>query len=351
MSERDSIDLMAPLHDNSGVALVARQPLRPVEGVGTPFFPPSYLGSNDKPTYCISELGAGRNLCVVDSVQSQANRLEEAFLHEPYRALVRKIEVTAQLANNESRTLDMLQLGHRLADAAVTFSTLGDEARQALKAWPQAPDAIARLSPMSLLCGLWDSRGEGTQQKIPRAFSATVTARDVQILRRMATFSGSFGSKDLGIAEKLSEQGLDPVPAGEALGGVVAQGPIMRTATLNLVALRANLGWHPGQDLTPVLTYVYALGLLAMSLQPDTFLRQGCLLVNDGPLQVHWVSRNGQERPWALDHDEALLLAQRAAQAFGVPDLPPISATFEKARVKAAKDKAPRGGKAEKAAG
>lgn len=71
-------DLNQLLADGRVVAIVAVQPLRPAEGIGAPFFPPTYLGTDDKPSYCISALGEGRNLCVVDSVQSQANRMEMA---------------------------------------------------------------------------------------------------------------------------------------------------------------------------------------------------------------------------------------------------------------------------------
>jgi CRISPR-associated protein Csb1 len=337
MSERYSGDLKDLLADQSLVAVVTQQKLRPAEGDGMPFFPPTYLGANDKPTYCISTTADGGNLCTVDSVQSQANRLEEAFLSEPYQDLVRKVEVTAKLANGETRTLNMLQLGHRLADAAVTLSDLSAQAREAMRSFKQGPDEIAKLSPMSLLCGLWESRGEGSQLKVPRAFSATITARNVSTLKRMATFTGSFWSKDLGLDEKHSAQGIDPVPAGEALGGVLAQGEIVRTATLNLVALRQNLKIEPNQILTSCAFYIHGLGLVAMSLNPETFLRQGCLLVAQGPLVCRIVKRDGTELDWSLDADQSLAFAKQQAAAFGVDKLAPISATFDKELLKSSK--------------
>jgi CRISPR-associated protein Csb1 len=346
MSATHSGDLNELLADGAAVALVVKQQLRPVDGRGTPFFPPSYLGANDRPTYCISPLANGKNLCVVDSVQSQANRIEEAFMQEPYRSLVRKVDVTAKLPNEGTRTLDMLQLGHRLADAAVTFSTIADQAQAAIRSFANSPDGIARLSPMSLLCGMWESRGEGSQLKIPRAFSATIAARDVSELRRMATFTGSFWSKDLGLEGTRSSEGLDPVPAGEALGGVIAQGEILRTATLNLVALRQNCRVMPGQSASAAARYVYGLGLVALTMHPETFLRQGCLLVADGESQVHVVMRSGQEDTLVLDHEDAIGIARKAAEDFGVPALEPVTAVFQTEKVekpKVAKDKPARG--------
>lgn len=341
MSERYSGDLTQLLSDSRVVAVVSQQKLRPAEGDGMPFFPPTYLGTNNSPTYCISSTADGGNLCTVDSVQSQANRVEEAFLDEPYRSLIRRVEVTAKLPNNGSKTLDMLQLGHRLADAAVSFSTIGQEARQAMLDFKDDPTAVARLSPMSLLCGLWESRGEGSQLKIPRAFSAIITAKNVSTLRRMATFAGSFWSKDLGLTDKHSAEGIDPVPAGEALGGVTAQGDIVRTATLNLVALRQNVKVRPDQPVSDTAMYVYGLGLVAMMMQPEAFLRQGCLLVGSGPGQAKVVYRDGAEQAWTLDAAQVLAYAQQCAAAFGVADLPVIQAEFQvnHLQAKAAKEK------------
>jgi CRISPR-associated protein Csb1 len=337
MAEVYSGDVKQLLTDDCVVAVVAQQRLRPVEGHGMPFFPPTYLGSNDKPTYCISPLPDGGNLCTVDSVQSQANRIEEAFTAPPYRALIRKVEVTAALANRETLTLDMLQLGHRLADAAVRLSTLSQEASLAMCAFKQSPDEIARLAPMSLLCGMWDSRGEGSQLKIPRAFGASITARNVAPLRRMATFTGSFWSKDLGLDEKHSAEGIDPVPTGEALGGVTASGDILRSATLNLIALRQNVHMKTGQAPSDAALYILGLGLVALSMQPESFLRQGCLLVADGALDCRVVLRDGREQTLTLDAQAALAFATQAAQRFGIPDLAPICATFEKERLQQAK--------------
>jgi len=260
--------------------------------------------------------------------------------------LVRKVEVTAKLANGDSKTLDMLQLGHRLADAAVTFSTLAEEANKALRAFKQRPDDVARLSPMSLLCGMWESRGESEQLKIPRALSAIITAQNVNELRRMATFTGSFWSKDLGLEGTRSTEGLDPVPAGEALGGVVADGDIHRTATLNLVALRQNCKVMRGTAPDAAGSYVYGLGLLALTMQPETFLRQGCLLVGDGEAAMHAVHRNGTEVAFTLSHAEALLFAQGAAAEFGVAALEPVAAIFQTTKLekpKTSKDKQGRG--------
>lgn len=347
MPDTGHVDLNTLLEDAGLVALVATQGLRPVEGAGRPFFPPTYLGSDDKPTYCISARPGGGNLCVVDSVQSQANRIEEALMQPLLRDLTRRVEVTASLPNGATRTLDMLQLGHRLADAAVAFSDLAERADAAMRSYLRnGPDEIARLSPTSLLMGLWQSRGEGEQLKIPRAFGATITAQDVTPLRRMATFTGSFWSKELGLEGTRSTEGLDPVPAGESLGGVIAAGPVERHATLNLVALRHNVFVQPGRPVGAAARYVFGLGLVAMTLEPECFLRQGCLLVAYAEPRLRAIDRRGREQAVTLSFEQALAYAREAARAFGVPELPAVSAGFSTARLekpRAAKEKSGRG--------
>ena len=57
------------------VALVWKQQLEPVEGEGGVFFPPTYADVG----YNIDKLGDGTLVATVDSVGSQANRIEPIF--------------------------------------------------------------------------------------------------------------------------------------------------------------------------------------------------------------------------------------------------------------------------------
>ena len=57
------------------VALVYKQHLEPVEGEGSPFFPPTYADLG----YNIDTLGDGTKVALVDSVGAQANRIEPMF--------------------------------------------------------------------------------------------------------------------------------------------------------------------------------------------------------------------------------------------------------------------------------
>ena len=83
------------LMNNAGpVAIVFREHLRPVGGHGSVIFPPTYAPDKDsgekKSGYSIDVVKDG-NRCVIDSVASQANRIEAVFLKEPYNKLVPQI--------------------------------------------------------------------------------------------------------------------------------------------------------------------------------------------------------------------------------------------------------------------
>ncbi len=109
------------------------------------------------------------------------------------------------------------------------------------------------------------------------------------------------------------------VPATGAHGGVVARGPIERTITVNLVALR-RLDGDNAQDLK---RYILGLALVAATEPLDGFLRQGCLLVPDENVPAEWVAvtREGLRESVALSSDVALDYASSAASKFGVgPD-------------------------------
>lgn len=98
MSE-DQIDQFDRLLSNDGpAALVFHRALLSVEGKDAWIFPPTFAkseaadeeeeGSGGK--YQVDELhdDPRRNVCLIDSVGSQANRMEPIFKREPYAALV-----------------------------------------------------------------------------------------------------------------------------------------------------------------------------------------------------------------------------------------------------------------------
>lgn len=318
---RDLIDLL--LYGQDTVAITLEQSLQPL--IGRSIYPASYAAgevSKDKgPRYCITELRNGENVCVVDSIPSQANRIEQAWASEnAYRELFPKVTVEAKLADGSTSQRSIMELGHRAADGAVLASDLAKEVTEAMRsmvASPASPVALASLSPSSLLMGLWDSRPNRSGLKLPRAFSATIEATNVAERVRHAQYNSAWHAsmldKELQEAMKgmkASEIGLDGALAGDGLGGVEVFGKITRMAWLSAVPLRSNLalcGRRP-DDGAHALTaeYVAALGLLALTMPASPWLRSGCNLVPNGAATLQIVARDGKKQPVALEHNDVL---------------------------------------------
>jgi CRISPR-associated protein Csb1 len=239
MSELTKFD--AYLNDHGAAALVLRDELAPVEGPDGVFFPPTFAaGDGFKGGYNIDG-EKGENVCLVDSVGSQANRIEPMFGRPPYSELVPQIAVRAG-----ERTVSLLDAGHRAGDAIVRCSSLQEELQLAFKAFLKG-DArlLAKVAPTSLVFGVWDSRD--TQAKAPRLVASTIRAYDVVRLTRSAQYvpaaeyvrEGLLGeATDKATKDAYSERGFGHVPASATHGGVIAKGGIRRDATLSLAALR-----------------------------------------------------------------------------------------------------------------
>jgi CRISPR-associated protein Csb1 len=321
----DLLDLCA--NDPKGpVAIHLREELLPVEGRGAPFYPPTFAG-DDK--YNIDELADGTKVALVDSVGSQANRMEPLFLSDEYRHLVPQINISyGDSGKGTDGVVSLLEAGHRLGDAVVRCTELADEAHQAFVALKRG-DAIpmARLAPTSLIFGAWDSRD--TFVKVPRILQSVIRAWSVSRLSRSAQFVPALEYSKLGIMEDedklkkeqkavLSERGFVHVPSTGDPGGVIADGPIRRDVTLNLVALR-RLAGVPTAELRR-----YALGLaLVAAVEPqDPFLRQGCLLVRDADAPPVWnlVDREGERTALEIDPNVVRRFAEEAARKFGVAE-------------------------------
>ncbi len=326
------------------VALVLKEHLCPVEGEDGVFFPPTY--ATDKEPYNIDTLADGTKVVTVDSVGSQANRMEPIFQAGPdgdaaISALVPQISIHI----GEGKRVSVLEAGHRLGDAIVRASSLKDAARAAFDEFRATGDctAIAKLGPTSLVFGVWDSRD--TQAKLPRIVQSVIRAWDVDVLHRSAQYGPPvdyaaldiFSEEDKQKSENnpkspLAQRGFVPVPSTGAHGGVVARGPIVRDVTINLVALRRL---HAKGDVQALRRYVLGLCLVAATAPQDGFLRQGCLLVPKEGAESRWleVARTGTRTPVALTHDAARTLAAKWAKAFGVGDTTEYE--FDKALAKA----------------
>jgi CRISPR-associated protein Csb1 len=320
------------LSDDGPAALTLREHLVPVEGPDGVFFPAGYApeegADRDKTKfqggYNIDAFPDGGNVCLVDSVGSQANRIEPLFARDRYKSLVPQVVISAG-----ERRVNLLEAGHRAGDAVVRCTSLQAELHKAFKAL-QAGDAtpLAKIAPTSLVFGVWDSRN--TQAKSPRLVSSAIRAYRVRKLTRSAQYIPAVEyekdgqlppSAELKLTDKAyGERGFSHVPATGTHGGVVADGGIRRDATLSLAALRLLKAGPDGERTAALRRYILGLSLVALTAGGGSYLRSGCNLVPDPdkPREFSLVRADGVREPSKLTHDAALAFAAAAAKAFGV---------------------------------
>lgn len=310
------------------VALVWKQQLEPVEGDGGVFFPPTYADTDLN--YNIDTLSDGTKVALVDSVGSQANRIEPIFRKnggdEDLAKLVPQIEIEV----SNGKHVSILQAGHRLGDAVVRSTELKKDANAAFMKFLDTGDAsaIAKLAPTSLVFGVWDSRD--TQAKLPRLVQSVIRAWDVDRLTRSAQYAPpiDYAALEVFSEEEKAKQEGDPksplakrgfvaVPAPGAHGGIVARGGIVRDVTINLIAVRRLFG---GSSSDALRRYILGLSLAAATEPLDGFLRAGCLLVPKATTKTSWVevARTGERTDVVLDAKAVRTFAAEAAKEFGV---------------------------------
>lgn len=319
------------LNTDAVAAIVIREPLVPVEGPDGVIFPATYAASEDKSAfpggYNIDPPIGEKNVCLVDSVGSQANRIEPLFAKPDYAGLAPQIVISAG-----EKSVNLLEAGHRAGDAIVRCTPLQKKLQDAFKALLKGNAVdIAKVAPTSLVFGVWDSRD--TQAKLPRLIASTIRAFDVQRLSRSAVYSPPLNyvrmevftdeeqEKATGDSKNpLSKRGFVNALASASHGGVIAKGGIRRDVTFSLAALRLLSAADDTNQTLALRRYVLALSLVALTAPPKTYLRQGCNLVPDidHPRSTTLVHADGERDELKLTHEQVIAFAKLAAAAFGV---------------------------------
>jgi CRISPR-associated protein Csb1 len=317
------------LQPSGPLALVIREHLMPVEGRDGVLFPATFAASQDgtfKGGYNIDEFLDGKNVCLIDSVGSQANRIEPLFANSKYAGLVPQVVVLAGC-----RRVNLLEAGHRAGDAIFRCSALQEELRNAFKAVLLGDaEPLTKIAPTSVIFGVWDSRD--TQAKLPRLIASTIRAYDVRRLTRSAQYVPAANyiadgllaePADKTAKDAYAERGFVHVPSSGDHGGVIATGGIRRDASLQLAALRLLASDADDGRTLKLRRYILGLALTAFTYPPSAYLRQGCNLVLDTskPRELSEVYSDGQRKDLALEHEDALAYAKATAREFGIdPD-------------------------------
>jgi CRISPR-associated protein Csb1 len=300
---------------------------------------------------------------LIDSVQAQANRMEEALLRaaEEGRIALPRIEVDfAEDGLNSIGVISSLDAPHRVFDAILRDSLLEGSAflkdhpiGQALqKATPRDASAILEVSPSALLFGAWNSTGEGggLGAKFARVIVSEIIGVDVPIeeapadrrtgeieirtagrrtgsridplgvLRSVKVFKGEAG---WALDEKSAGKGAKQVRPSEINHGNIAPSVVPlgvtcayaeQTVVITLSGLR-RLRFGEGQARDEAArAMIAALGLLALVEQDRQgyALRSRCDLVGDGPAPIELVAPDGGVTPIMISVEDAAFLYTEA---------------------------------------
>jgi CRISPR-associated protein Csb1 len=319
------------LTNDNAAAIVICQPVISVDGADGVIFPATYAAAEDKTVfaggYNIDPPEGEKNVCLIDSVGSQANRMEPLFAKPDYASLVPQIVIEAGEVS-----VNLLDAGHRAGDAIIRCTPLQKTFQDAFKSVLKGnASEMAKIAPTSLVFGVWDSRD--TQAKLPRLIASTIRAFDVIPLRRGAVYAPpiNYVRMDVFTAEEqekavgdnknpLSKRGFVNALASATHGGVIAKSGVRRDVTLSLAALRLLQAGDDAERTLSLRRYILGLSLVALTAPPQTYLRQGCNLVPDidHPRSEFLVNADGTRNDINVKHDEAIAYARFAAEAFGV---------------------------------
>lgn len=343
------------LRPDGPTALVLREWLMPVEGNDGVIFPATYAAGDGFPGgYNIdTDPETKKNVALIDSVGSQANRIEPIFKDEKYAKLVPQIAVKV----SDEKEVTIFEAGHRAGDALLRCSSLDDELQTAFKEVLKGDATnLAKIAPTSLVFGVWDSRD--TQAKLPRVLASTIRAYNVRELTRGAVYVPPldysaldvFSEEDKSKAEgdkksPLAQRGFVHNPASGSHGGVIADGGIRRDATLGLAAIRLLHVGKNGEETLKLRRYILGLALVAFTYNSSGYLRAGCLLVirpdeTEKKRELFEVLPTGERKPFTLSHEDAIKFAETAAKDFGVGESKTVPFDKKKAKEDVAKAKA-----------
>jgi CRISPR-associated protein Csb1 len=350
-------------------ALRRKQVLQPAGGKNDKIFPPTYpeerRGQGPRHVFERRRLNAREAWCVlVDSVQSQANRLEETLLASVNDRTIALPYVTVDFRDSRLAGISeitSLDAPHRVYDAILRDSSLNGEpfmkselGIRLAQAKPNDATVLLETSPTALLFGAWHSTGEGggLGAKFPRCLVSEIVAIDVPVedgpvdqrtgevevrtagrrtgsridplgvLRRVEVFKGQDGWD---VVKERAGKGAKQVRPSEINHGNIAPtvqplgitcDHIEHTAVLSFAGLR-RLSFRGNDRDRAGRTLLAAIGLVALVEQDARgyALRSRCDLVCEGRAPFELVHADGGVEP--LDVDPGVTSALYAAALVG----------------------------------
>lgn len=344
------------------VAIRGTATLEPAGGPGDKIFPPTHAvdDKNKKPgakyAFETRRINGHDVTCVlIDSVQSQANRMEEALeaLWGEGKISLPVVSVDFSSVSPEVGRVTSLTAPHRIADALLRDSLLDGQlfrlsniGKSFTDASTKNATALFKVCPTGLVFGLWDSTGPkgGLGAKFQRALVSEIVgihaapgsktasridplniAKDAAVLYKAANGNEIWTANPdeaemkngepikVGSEKKAGKPSAvlhgNIAPSIDDVGGGVTIDEARHTVVLSLASLR-RLGFTTGPE--EARTVLAALGLLAVFAAESRGhdLRSRCLLVpkKGSALQLEAVARDGGTTPIELDLAGAIKL-------------------------------------------
>lgn len=363
MTQTLTLDVVKQAVAGTAAALRRAVELQPAGGEGDKVFPSTYEGGR----YAVEKRRVSGEIvdCVLlDSVQSQANRMELALL-EAWR---RKDITMPMIVVDFSRTvapevgqITSLEAPHRIADAILRDSLLDGKRFRDSELGSRLNHvsnrnalALFELCPPALIFGMWDSTGPrgGLGAKFARAMTSEIVGIGVvagvktssridplQVIKSAGpvykTEDGDWtlDAKRAGVGKKNAPAELRPSevnhgnipPALNANSGGVTFQRASQTTVLSLPAVRRLYFSTDGMADNAARTVLAALGLCAATLASEQGydLRSRCQLVPTTTLTWELLGRPGEAAaPYALSGREAIRILNEAvaeAKSAGLP--------------------------------
>lgn len=359
MMQNITLEVLKHLVEKDTVAIRGAATLEPAGGPGDKIFPPTHAvdDKNKKPgakyAFETRRIGGQDVTCVlIDSVQSQANRMEEALqaLWADKEIALPVVSVDFSSVAPEVGRVTSLTAPHRIADALLRDSLLNgqlfrlsDIGKSFTDASTKNAMALFKVCPTGLVFGLWDSTGPkgGLGAKFQRALVSEIVGINaapgsktesridpLNILKKAAAIYEAEGDErwttdatlarknDRGEPVKFGKEGKpsevnhgNVTPGIDSVAGGVTIDEARHTVVLSLASLR-RLGFTTGAE--EARTVLAALGLLAVFAAESRGhdLRSRCLLVpkKGFDLKLEAVARDGNTTPMDLDLAGAIAL-------------------------------------------
>lgn len=353
------------------VAVRCRTILQPAAGAGTKVFPPTHAGGvyatekrrlpdHAEPVECV----------LLDSVQSQANRVEDALQQaiDEKRLEMPLIEVNFGNAVADVQRVTSLQAPHRAADAILRDSLTGEKDEKG-KPLPFRKSEVGRAitdsslanatglfryCPHALFLGVWDSTGPkgGLGAKFARALVSEIVGIDAVIGKKTSSRIDPLQTRAASKVVKLkdgswklaeSDKSKDAMSPSEINHGNIPPDVSDGSATIahaehtavlslpQLRRLRFPLNGALDKDAkkqaeidAAARTVLAALALVGLTLSLDRGcdLRSRCLLFPEGPLSFELLEIPGKPTAVSLDSAGAIAIyneAVKAAVKLGLP--------------------------------